>query len=284
MSRFFPTLLLLCSFLSAAAGLNAAAGDRVMRLADRQALTLPRLAVEAGEARVIYLAENHTDIWHHDLQLQLINGFRGTGKPLAICLEMFTSGSQATLDRWNSGKLSVADLRTLFERDWTVPWSYYRDIFLYARRHRIPLVGLNLPREISRKVASQGFASLTPKERQLLPPGITCNVSPAYMTFIRQAYVGHSMGEQAFTNFCEAQLLWNRHMATTLQHYATSHPRTTLLVLVGVGHALRPGIPAETGIAQTDYRVILPELAGLNRNNLTANDADYLVLAPAAGH
>lgn len=280
--RFFAgtSLLLIALSLFLTAPLQGAAAGRVLRLADRQGISFSKMVDEISPARYLFLAENHTDSWHHAAQLDIIRALKKSGRPLAIGLEMFTSSSQNKLDLWNSGGLSVEELRQVYIRDWNVPWDLYRDIFLYARDNRIPLVGLNLPKAISSKVASRGFASLTPEERSQLPPGITCNVSPAYMAFIRQAYSSHGMDGREFTNFCEAQLLWNRHMARQLQSYAAGNPNQTLLVLVGIGHALRQGVPAETTGDTNSYRVILPEFAGLNRTNLTKNDADYLILAP----
>lgn len=274
------SLLSIALSLLLTAPTHCAAADRVLRLADRQGISFSTMVDEVSPARYLFIAENHTDAWHHAAQLEIIRALKKSGRPLAIGLEMFTSSSQNKLDLWNSGRLSLEELRQVYLRDWNVPWELYRDIFLYARDNRIPLVGLNLPIAISRKVARQGFASLTPEERSQLPPGITCNVSPVYMAFIRQAYASHGMDKREFANFCEAQLLWNRHMARQLQSYAAGNPSHTLLVLVGIGHALRQGVPAETTGDTSRYRVILPEFAGLNRANLTKNDADYLIFVP----
>jgi hypothetical protein len=53
--------------------------------------------------------------------------------------------------------------------------------------------------------------------------------------------------------------------------------------VVGIGHALKRGIPDEVTSEADRYRVILPEFAGLNRHNLTVRDADYLLLS-GGGH
>jgi len=251
----------------------------VMRLSDGQLIGLGQMLAEPRSARYFFVAENHDDVMHHIAQLAIIKGLKQSGRRLTIGLEMFATTSQDKLDKWIAGTLSLQEFKEVYARNWTLPWSLYEEILVYARENRIPLIGLNLPQGISRKVAREGFAALTPEERRLLPPGITCNVSPAYMAFIRQAYSSHALQDKAFSHFCEAQMLWNRNMGLQLEAFQTKNPGITLVALVGIGHALKRGVPDEVIRDANLYRVILPETAGLNRNNLTAQDADYLLLS-----
>jgi uncharacterized iron-regulated protein len=250
-----------------------------MRVSDRQIIDLGQMLAESSSARYFFLAENHDDVSHHAAQLAIIKGLHQRGLRLAIGLEMFTTGSQEQLDQWVAGKLSLQKFKEVYSSNWTMPWSLYGEILIYARDNRIPLIGLNLPQGISRKVAREGFAALSPEERRRLPSGITCNVGPAYMAFIRQAYANHAMQDKAFTHFCEAQMLWNRNMGRQLAAFSARNPRHTVVALVGIGHALKRGVPDELGGDGERYRVVLPEFAGLNRDNLTVQDADYLLLS-----
>lgn len=252
--------------------------EGVMRLTDRQVIDLEQMLAESATARYFFLAENHDDAGHHAAQLAIIKGLQKRGLRLAIGLEMFTMESQRKLDQWVSGKLPLQEFKELYSRNWTLPWHFYEEILLYARDNRIPLIGLNLPSGISRKVARQGFAALTPEERRQLPSGVTCNVGPAYMAFIRQAYANHAIQDKAFTYFCEAQMLWNRNMGRQLAEFSARNPRHTVVALLGIGHALKKGVPDEITPQADRYRVILPEFSGLNRNNLNSQEADYLLL------
>jgi len=279
MSFLARTLLLLCTMmLLATTSLYPAATDRVVRISDRQMIDFNTMVEESSDARFIFLAENHDDVRHHAAQLEFIKRLQQEGKPLAIGLEMFTVSSQEMLDHWVSGKLSLEKFKQVYRKDWNMPWEYYRDILLYARDNRIRLYGLNLPREITSKVARQGFAALTPDERLQLPPGISCSVSPVYMALLRQAYSDHGLSEKSFRHFCEAQVLWNRHMAIRMRMFQKNNPSHTMVALVGIGHAVKRGAPEALNIDASAYRVILPEFPGLNRHNLTPLDADYLLL------
>ena len=116
-----------------------------------------------GKARVVVVGENHDNIGHHQIQQAVIGAFHQAEKPLAIGLEMFRTGFQPMLDSWVAGTLDEASFIRVFAENWGLPWPLYSEILLYARSHKIPLIGLNLEQNIAAKVASQGFASLTPK-------------------------------------------------------------------------------------------------------------------------
>lgn len=275
-------ILMVMLLLTAAVVRPCGAIEGVLRIADGQLIGPGQMLAESGSVRYFFLGENHDDPFHHAAQLAIIKGLQKSGRTLAIGLEMFSTTSQVKLDRWVAGKLSLKEFKQEYSRNWTLPWGLYEEILLYARDQRIPLVGLNLPRGISSKVARQGFAALTPEERRQLPAGITCSVGPAYMAFIRQAYSNHALQDKAFAHFCEAQLLWNRNMGRQLEAFFAKNPRFTLVALVGIGHALKKAVPDEVTREAGRYRVILPESSGLNRHNLTSEDADYLLLFGAA--
>lgn len=280
--RYFCTIFTLLLFLAAASAVvSQGAMMGLLRISDGRLIDVDRMLAESGSASYFFVGENHDNAWHHAAQLAIIRRLHQSGRPVAIGLEMFAVTSQDKLDQWVAGKLPLREFRKVYARNWTLPWHFYREILLYARDNRIPLIGLNLPSGISAKVARQGFAALTAEERRQLPAGVTCNVDPAYMAFIRQGYAIHAMQDKEFTHFCEAQLLWNRNMGRRLAEFQARHPRYTLVALVGIGHALKKGVPAETTSDGSRYRVILPEYAGLNRSNLTTLDADYLLPAEA---
>jgi uncharacterized iron-regulated protein len=194
---------------------------------------------------------------------------------------MFRADSQSALDSWVRGKASLDSFLPVYYDNWTEPWPLYRDIFVYAREHEISLAGLNIPSVLSKKIARGGFDSLTADEKKQLPPGISCNVDPTYMEFIRKAYSDHS-GHQGkkFVNFCEAQMVWDKSMAWHLAGFMKNRPDTTMVVLAGVGHAWKRGIPEqlEPG-ADLSSRVVLPAIPEeIDRESVTTRDADYILL------
>lgn len=251
----------------------------VRRVSDGKIISFSRMMDEIKGTQVVVIGENHDNHEHHQLQLEVIDAFHQANRPLAIGLEMFNADNQRQLDRWVSGKLDEPGFIRLYYDNWRMPWPLYCEIFLYARDHGIPLIGLNIDQSIPGKVARQGFASLTPKELRKVPPGITCNVDAAYMAFIRRAYMTHTRDEKSFVHFCEAQKLWNVAMASRIIDYFKRHVGETMVVLAGGGHALKKGMPAEIAHAsRLTYKVILPEFPELTSKAVTVDDADYMIL------
>ena len=270
-----PSLLALFFFLRG----YASTVERIHRVSDGKILSLSELTKDLIESRLVFVGEIHTYQRHHHMQVQPIRALREAGAPVAIGLEMFRRDNQAHLDRWIAGELSEREFQKIYYENWNYPWPLYRDIFLYARKYKIPMVGLNVPPEVTRQVAREGFASLSPKQRGDLPM-VTCRVDPEYMAFVRRSLGMHGHGGMEFTKFCEAQLVWDTAMAWSLLRYLEKNPEATVVVVAGSGHSWKLGIPAQIRSRSTvPFRVILPEIAGrVDREHIGVNEADYVWL------
>lgn len=252
----------------------------VYRVSNGGTLSVEGMVKELRSADVIFIGELHDSPENHLLQAEVIRMLHEADVPLAIGLEMFRADDQRTLDAWASGELSLDQFLPRYYANWRMPWPLYKDIFLYAREHRIPLIGLNIPDAVSKTVAEKGFGSLSPEQRAQIPSGITCDVDARYRDFIRRAYSDHiHPSDRKFNNFCEAQLVWDRSMAWHIAQFRAKHKDTVIVVLTGIGHAWRRGIPEQlTLYAKFRSRVVLPAVPGeLERSTVTTGDADYLV-------
>ncbi|ACM21446.1 protein of unknown function DUF399 [Geotalea daltonii FRC-32] len=251
----------------------------VYRVSDGKIITFQQMIDEMKGTNVVVIGESHDSHEHHQLQLAVIEAYHQAETPIAVGMEMFTADSQRHLDRWTNGTLDKSSFIRLYYKNWQMPWPLYSEIFLYTKEHRIPLIGLNIDPKIPKKVARRGFASLTPKELKKVPPGVTCNVDPEYMAFIRQVYASHNKSDKSFIHFCEAQKLWNSFMASGIMNYVRRNSGRTMVVLTGAGHALKSGIPAELERASDiSYKVILPEFPELSPDNVAKDDADYILM------
>ena len=205
---------------------------------------------------------------------------KASGRPLAIGMEMFEDQSQASLNAWSGGRMPESAFRQVFEWNWrNIPWGLYRDILIFARDNHVPVIGLNAPRSVVRKVSRRGFSSLTAGELRILPAGITAEVDESYLDFIRSAYFVHGGAGDGFRHICEAQMLRNRVMARHIANYLREHPETVMVVLTGGVHARgKGGIPSE--LAKIPYKVVLPPIPNLNADTVESADADYLLEDP----
>lgn len=242
-----------------------------------RAVTEAELAQSLASHRVVLVGEHHTDRRHHAIQEQVIRLLHRSGRPVAVGLEMFRRESQPFLDAWVAGEIPEAEFEPIYLRNWNFDWELYRGIFLLARELDIPMIGLNVPPEITRQVARKGFASLDEQQRGKLA-NVTCRVDREYMEFIRRAFGAHAHGNLNFTYFCEAQLVWDSVMAVGTLDYLRDHPESTVVVLAGTGHARKPGIPAQIRKrSDVPLAVILPEIPGVvDADTIGIEETDYI--------
>jgi len=268
------------AILAAAAALaQAAAPFTLFDLGAGRSLTLAEALPDLRAKRILLVGEQHTAADHHRAQLQIIRALTEAGARVAIGLEMFRRDGQADLDRWTAGEMPAAEFEAVYARNWNYPWSAYSAIFEYARAHRIPMLGLNVPPEITRQVARNGFQSLSGTQRGELSD-VTCSVDEEYMRYIREVFGAHAHGGN-FTFFCEAQMVWDTAMAVHTLDYLRAHPDATVVILTGVGHAQKGAVPRQLRLrapAPVPTSVLLPELPGaIDRRTTDLQDADYLI-------
>ncbi len=253
--------------------------DDVLRTRDGEFIRFDRMIGEIRKANIILVGESHDSERDHQIQLDVIKALHKAGALLAIGTEMFRADSQKQLDEWTRGTLGLNDFLKVYYRNWNMPWPLYEDIFIYARDNKIPVIGLNVPEAITQKVSREGFSSLTDAELKQLPPGISCNVDPAYMDFIRRAYSVHGKGEKSFVSFCEAQMIWDKSMAWHLTEFLKKDPDRTVVVLAGIGHSWKRGIPEQVKqLSRLSCMVVLPEVPEhASGAAALAQDADYIM-------
>jgi uncharacterized iron-regulated protein len=234
---------------------------------------------ELAKSRLVLVGEHHTNQRHHAIQLKIIQMLHESGLQVAVGMEMFSSESQAALDDWVDGRIDRNEFEKIYFDNWNYPWQMYGDIFTYAKAEKIPLVGLNVPREITRQVAYHGFKSLSEEQKDKIA-NVTCRVDKAYMDYIRKAFGAHGHGNLNFIYFCEAQLVWDTAMAINALRYLTANPKRVMVILAGAGHVHKQAIPAQVRErSNTPLKVILPEVAGsIEKSTVTSNDMDYLIL------
>lgn len=271
------TLLFLSLFIPAT--ILQAADMTLWDVAGEAEISLEQAAGKLPSPGIVYVGEFHDNAAHHAAQLAVIQSLDNRQRPLAVGLEMFQHIEQSILDAWVAKALSEEEMRRAFARNWGQDWHLYREIFMYCRERNIPMIGLNVPRSITRKVAQTGFESLTSEEIGKLPP-IVCRVDREYEEFLRRVLGSHG-SETGFRRFCEAQLVWDTAMAIYALEYLKVHPERTVVVLCGMIHAWKKAAPEQAARENADIEqvVIQPAVQGRwTPASVSKEDADYLIL------
>jgi uncharacterized iron-regulated protein len=209
------------------------------------------IVTQLQTANVVYLGETHDRDADRQHQLAIIQALFKHNSRLAIGMEMFQRPAQPLLDRYLTGEITAAQLRQLseFDRRWGYEWASYAPILEFAKAHRLPLIALNTPTEITRKVARQGLESLTTTELEYIPPIAEIDRSNAkYQQMILSSYRQHagivSISSRSFDRFYTAQLLWDETMAERVANFAKQNPDRQTIVIAGSSHIIYGyGIP-----------------------------------------
>ena len=242
-------------------------------------LLMSQVLTDLKKNRIVLVGERHSNRQHHMAQLAVIRALNEAGVRVAVGLEMFRKESQPALDQWIAGKIDDDRFEKIYYDNWNYPWQAYRKIFEYARDHQIPMIGLNVPREITRQVSRNGFKSLSPQQKGKISE-VSCIVDQEYMNYIRKAFGGHGHGQLNFIYFCEAQLVWDSAMAVYALDYLKKSPESIVVILTGTGHAQKGAVPRQIRArSKLPYAVILPEIPGsIVADTITSKDADYIIL------
>jgi uncharacterized iron-regulated protein len=203
---------------------------------------------ELQSNQVIYLGENHDNAEDHAQQLNIITQLQQDhhDHQLVIGMEMFQRPFQPILDRYLAQEISEQELRkqTEYDNRWGFDWEFYAPILRYAQAQQIPLIALNTPAEITRKVAETGINSLTGNDFRHIPPLPEIKLDNLeYRQAIAEVYSQHVQDGQGnskdLDNFFAAQVLWDETMAEAIASYYQNQPQSQIVVLVGKAHVMK---------------------------------------------
>ena len=262
-------------------GIRLALQTEIVGIAASDLSPMDRVINDVSEKQVIYIGERHDRFSHHMAQLRIIQGLGRLNRRLAVGMEMFQRPFQDVLDRYLDGQI---DERTLLkESEYLKRWGYdyhlYRPIIEYCKEHGIPILALNLPAEISKKVARKGIESLSDEELEQVPGDLDWS-NTFYETRLRRIFEEHPENEiKDFDDFYQAQVLWDETMAQNVHDYLRNNPDRQMVVLVGAGHvAFGDGIPSRTyRRGKYDQVIIIANVAG---DNLEPDMADFFLFSP----
>ena len=215
-----------------------------------QAQSLEAVLDRMARYRVVIVGETHDRYDHHLNQLGVIRGLHERGVDLAVGLEFFQRPFQEPLDAYVAGRLDEASMlrATEYYRRWRFDYRLYRPILAYAREQGIPLVALNMEREITDAVSERGLTGLSEAQQGRLPKAMVRD-APGYRERLKAVFDQHPAAvkgddEEAFERFLAVQLLWDETMAETAARYLEAHSGRRMVILAGSGHvATGAGIP-----------------------------------------
>ncbi len=205
----------------------------------------------AGRPAVL-VGESHDNAEHHRWQLDVLAGLHAVNPNMVVGFEAFPRRVQPVLDRWVAGDLG--DSEFLREVEWGRVWGFAADLYLplfhFARRHKVPMVALNVDISLIRRVRGEGWAAIPVSERRGV--GEPAAADPAYVARLREVFEHHermraarqvepdatapTSAEERLNRFLEAQVLWDRAMAEAVASAHEAGQAPLVVGILGSGH------------------------------------------------
>jgi aminopeptidase N len=247
---------------------------------DVSALTSITKVIEGAAGRkIVYVGEYHDRFAHHAVELQVIKTLFRKNASIAIGMEMFQRPFQGALDDYVRGAINEREFlkKSEYFSRWGFDYNLYKPILDFARAEKIPVVALNLRRELADKVAREGVGALTAEEKKEIPLETDFSDS-AYRDRLMRVFAEHKgSSERNFEFFYQAQVLWDETMAFSIDEYLKKNPGRQMVVLAGSGHlAYGSGIPKRV-FRRNGYE----HATILNDAAVDREIADYLVFPEA---
>jgi uncharacterized iron-regulated protein len=213
-------------------------------LAEHTRIDLEKLAGLAVCADYILIGESHANPCDHQFQKEALTALAQAGLAPGLGLEMVPWSKQDVLDSFNAGKipLEMLEERLGWHAYWGHPFDLYAKVLARAQALGVPLVALNVPRDLQNRIREVGLEDIPEDERGLLPPVIipppcaqTALLEEEYLRHVRMAH-GHGQHKNFDRErFFLIQSLWDTQMAHTAITWRRAE-RRPLIILAGAGH------------------------------------------------
>ena len=193
--------VLFATILALAVPLTGCVSKEIIRVSDGEPFPVADLDKELrGEEgpegpSVVFIGEGHTSIRHHMAQLMAIRSLHESGVDIAIGVEMIKTSAQSDLDDWLEGRMSTAEFKKIYKKNWSVMWFKYKGIFEYARDKGIPMIGLDISFKDLGTIMRGDPSELSESQQERIE-GIECDIDDLYKDFIREAleeYADHAV-------------------------------------------------------------------------------------------
>jgi uncharacterized iron-regulated protein len=217
----------------------------------------------------------HDVFAHHAVQLDIIMGIFQKNPRIAIGMEMFQRPFQETLDSYIMGRIDEKDFlkKSEYFKRWGFDYNLYKQLLDFARLKKIPVIALNIQREMTEKISQNGIDALSDEEKDLIPAEMDFS-DTVYRQRLEEVFRMHKDWEKKnFDYFYQSQILWDETMSHSIDEFFEKDPDYTIIVLAGSGHLeFGSGIPKRTYRRNGyDYSIVLID------TEVEKDIADYVI-------
>jgi len=221
-------------------GQTVAVPGRITNLSTGTGILPEDVAAACDGKRFLFLGEQHATTPHQMMQAAIIDACVRRGRRVVVGLEMFQRPKQNVLGAFPALAETEFLQRSEWDKQWGFDYSFYRPVFDVARKHHLPLVALNIPRDWVRTVGRGGMSALPPEAKAELPTDMVLDNAQHRQVFT-SLIGGHQGTGGSIDNMYAAQVLWDEAMADTavrFLRYPKPSANTLFVVIAGSGHVM----------------------------------------------
>lgn len=212
----------------------------VVKTKDGRELTYGQLIDELNKVDLIAVGEQHDNVVHHQMQLQIIKSLYAHDERLGVGMEMFQRPYQDVVDKYFAGEISEAEFlkQTEYDKRWGYDWQLYRNIVEFARRNDIPLAALNAPKELTDRVKAVGYDKLGDDEKKQLGP-IDFNVKEHrefWMELLSMIHGTHKATPEQKERSYQVMAIWDDYMGRSAADFFKDRQLKRMVIVAGSGH------------------------------------------------
>jgi uncharacterized iron-regulated protein len=239
------------------------------------------VAAAAKDVRFVFVGESHDSAAHHQAQADVVQALVDAGREVSVGFEMFTRENQPNLT-WPAGEWDEATWLTQirWKDQWGMDYALYKPIFEVARKHKLPLVALNVPRTIVRKVSREGYDALTEEEKAWVP---TLDTTNKEHRAVFDSLIGGHPESAAMDGMYRGMVAWDMAMAqAALEWYGMSAgPKKVMVVIAGSGHVMYDrGINLRITQRTGERTVTVTSIDSEGPREVSKGIADFVFSAP----
>jgi len=233
--------------------------DQIMQTNDEKMVSVEEMVKANPSTDVFVIGEAHTSYECHTFQEAFIEALYKDNPKVVVGFEFFLREHDEYLEQWRLGKITEEELlkKTGWYKKTSYNYGYTRLIMDLIKKYKIKVIGLNISRDILRKVSRKGFGTLDKEEKALFPTIGIYNKEHEY--FIKSIF--GSFGVQVpmwFTNIYNAQKCWDVIMAESMRRTLAKPGFKGYrgVIIAGSNHvAYKLGIPFRYNKAQRRAKI-----------------------------
>ncbi|MCK5578641.1 MAG: ChaN family lipoprotein [Planctomycetes bacterium] len=195
--------------------------------------------------QVIYVAETHDNVTHHQIQLDILRALHKNNPDVAMGMEFLRRPMQTVVDSFSAQKITYDQLTPKIKDGFGNDlYPYYTDLLKFASENKVKLLAINVPHDVKARFMDVGWENLTVEEKKMVARDIDTS-NKRHKKYVIKSFQGMlargimKANNPMINRFYYAQCVWDETMAESIANYLkqnSDRASAQLMIVAGLGH------------------------------------------------